>query len=58
VVEADGSAGHDHRLAREDDVAKQVRLEAAGYRVIRVTWRQAIAHPEQTIARLRAALSA
>ncbi len=58
VVEADGSAWHEHRLAREDDVAKQVRLEAAGYRVIRVTWRQAIAHPEQTIARLRAALSA
>lgn len=58
VVEADGSAWHDHRLAREDDAEKQARLEANGYRVIRVTWRQAIGHPDQTLARLRAALSA
>jgi len=58
VVEADGRAWHDHRLAREDDAEKQARLEAAGYRVLRVTWQQAIAHPEQTIARLRAAFRA
>jgi very-short-patch-repair endonuclease len=58
VVEADGRAWHDHRLAREDDAERQARLEAAGYRVLRVTWQQAIAHPEQTIARLQAALTA
>jgi very-short-patch-repair endonuclease len=58
VVEADGREWHDHRLAREDDAERQARLEAAGYRVLRVTWQQAIAQPAQTIARLRAALSA
>jgi very-short-patch-repair endonuclease len=57
VVEADGRQWHDHPLAREDDADKQARLEAAGYRVLRVTWQQAIARPQQTLARLRAALS-
>jgi hypothetical protein len=33
VVEADGAAWHDHRLAREDDAERQALLEAAGYRV-------------------------
>jgi hypothetical protein len=43
------------KLAREDDAERQARLEAAGERVLRVTWWQAIAHPEQTLARLVAA---
>ena len=41
-------------LAREDDAERQARLEAAGDRVLRVTWKQAIARPAQTIARLSA----
>jgi hypothetical protein len=55
VVEADGRAWHDNALAREDDAERQARLEAAGERVVRVTWQQAIARPQQTIARLKAA---
>jgi very-short-patch-repair endonuclease len=55
VVEADGGAWHDHKLAREDDVERQALLEAHGERVLRVTWYQAIAQPTQTLARIRAA---
>lgn len=55
VVEADGAAWHDHKLAREDDAARQALLEAHGERVVRVTWEQAVARPAQTLARLRAA---
>jgi hypothetical protein len=51
VVEADGAAWHDHRLAREDDVERQALLEAHGERVVRVTWDQAIRHRAQTLAR-------
>lgn len=55
VVEADGAAWHDHKLAREDDAERQAALEAAGERVLRVTWDQAISRPVQTLERLRAA---
>jgi hypothetical protein len=55
IVEADGAAWHDHKLAREDDVERQAELEAAGFRVLRVTWKQVIAQPAQTLKRLRAA---
>jgi hypothetical protein len=52
VVEADGAAWHDHRLAREDDAERQAILEADGERVVRVTWDQAIRRRPQTLARL------
>lgn len=55
VVEADGAAWHDHRLAREDDAERQALLEGHGERVLRVTWHQAISRPHQTLARIRAA---
>ena len=55
VVEADGAAWHDHRIAREDDAGRQALLEDHGERVIRVTWPQVVAGPEQTLRRLRAA---
>jgi Transcriptional regulator, AbiEi antitoxin/Protein of unknown function (DUF559) len=55
VIEADGAEWHDNRLTREDDAEKQAILEAAGERVIRVTWAQAIAHRAQTLNRIRAA---
>jgi hypothetical protein len=55
VLEADGAAWHEHRIAREDDAERQALLEAHGERVVRVTWRQAVGSPEQTLARLRAA---
>ena len=55
ILEADGAQWHDHQLAREDDAARQARLEAAGERVVRVRWTQLIDHPRQTIARLQSA---
>lgn len=58
VIEADGAAWHDDKLTREDDAAKQAMLEARGYRVLRITWEQAVRHPQQTLARIRVALEA
>jgi hypothetical protein len=55
VVEADGAAWHDNRLAREDDAERQALLEAHGERVLRVTWRQAVAARASTLARLEKA---
>jgi very-short-patch-repair endonuclease len=55
VLEADGAAWHDHQIAREDDRNRQALLERHGERVLRVTWRQAVASPEETLGRLRAA---
>ena len=55
IVEADGAAWHDHRIAREDDAERQALLEAHGERVLRVMWRQAVAGRAETLARLRAA---
>jgi predicted transcriptional regulator of viral defense system len=58
VIEADGAAWHDDKITREDDAGKQAILEAHGYRVLRITWDQAVRHPQQTLARIRAALAA
>jgi predicted transcriptional regulator of viral defense system len=55
TVEADGAAWHTGKGAREDDAERQALLEAHGERVLRVTWDQAVAHPTQTLARLRSA---
>lgn len=55
VVEADGAAWHDDRLSREDDAERQALLEAHGERVLRVTWKQSITRPSETLARIRAA---
>jgi hypothetical protein len=58
VIEADGAAWHDDKLTREDDAQRQAILEAHGYRVLRITWEQAVRHPQQTLTRIRAALAA
>ena len=55
VLEADGAEWHDDRLAREDDAERQALLEAHGERVLRVTWKQAVARRAETLARVRAA---
>jgi len=55
VVEADGAAWHDNKVAREDDAERQALLEASGERVVRVTWQQAVERPAETLARFRAA---
>jgi very-short-patch-repair endonuclease len=54
-VEADGREWHDNPQARDDDAERQALLEAAGERVVRVTWEQATAHATQTLLRIAAA---
>ena len=55
IVEVDSKTWHGNKLAREDDAERQARLEAAGERVVRVTWEQATLHPQQTLDRIIAA---
>jgi hypothetical protein len=55
IVEADSVQWHGSRLAREDDAERQAWLEAAGERVLRVTWHQAVSQADRTLARFRAA---
>jgi hypothetical protein len=56
VIELDGATWHDDPLTRADDAERQAILEAAGYRVLRVSWRQLVDHPGQTLARIARAL--
>jgi very-short-patch-repair endonuclease len=56
VAEIDGYAFHSMRSSFERDRRRDQRLIAAGYRVIRVTWRQLEEEPEAVVATLAAAL--
>jgi very-short-patch-repair endonuclease len=58
ILEADGDRYHGTQLARERDAARQADLETAGYRVIRLSWRQVTAETPRTVSRLRRVLSA
>ena len=58
VVEVDGFRYHSSRAAFERDRRRDAALAAAGYRVIRVTWRQLVEGPEAVVARIAAALAA
>ena len=53
IVELDGRATHDTRLAFEWDRERDRVLSAAGWRVIRITWRQLHQTPERVAADLR-----
>jgi hypothetical protein len=55
VIEADGKDWHDNPIARAADIERQRLLEAHGETVLRVTWKQAVAQPERTRARIAAA---
>jgi hypothetical protein len=55
IVEADSAEWHADPLAQRDDAERQADLEAAGERVLRVTYTQATKHAKRTLARLRAA---
>jgi very-short-patch-repair endonuclease len=57
IVEFDGWETHGRRSAFETDRRRDQRLVAAGYRVIRITWRQLEHEPFAVIARLAAALA-
>jgi very-short-patch-repair endonuclease len=50
IVEVDGYAYHGNRAAFERDRRKDAALTAAGYRVVRITWRQIADEPHGTVA--------
>jgi hypothetical protein len=54
VVETDGFEAHRTRQAFEDDRAKDAALTAAGYTVVRFTWRQVRDDPQTVADRLTA----
>lgn len=57
IVELDGRATHDTAHAFENDRARDRRLEAAGWRVVRITWRQLHDVPAELEADLRRLLA-
>jgi very-short-patch-repair endonuclease len=57
VVELDGHAAHGTRRAFERDRLRDAELTAAGYGVIRVTWRRLTQEPAAVAVQLRRALS-
>jgi len=58
VVEMDSFAFHRHRAAFERDRARDAALQAAGYRVIRITHRRLEQEPGAVATQLRALLAA
>jgi hypothetical protein len=56
IVELDGRAAHDTAAAYEDDRARDRAATAAGWRVVRVTWRQLHDDPDELAADLRVLL--
>lgn len=56
IVETDGRATHATLAGFERDRARDARLTAAGYRVMRFTWRQVTRDPAFVVATLRAVL--
>jgi very-short-patch-repair endonuclease len=57
IVEVDGFGTHGTRMRFEDDRARDAALLAAGYRVLRFTWRQLTEQPELVVSRLAAVLA-
>ena len=58
VVEVDGRAYHTSPKAVERDRRRDADLATAGYRVLRITWREIVHHPEALLVRLGRALVA
>ena len=58
IVEVDGYAFHSSRGAFERDRRRIVDLEAAGFHVLPLTWRQIVEERETVIARIARALAA
>ena len=57
IVETDGFAFHGSPAAFERDRARDGRLLAAGYRVLRITWRQLESSPETVLVQVAQALA-
>jgi very-short-patch-repair endonuclease len=56
IVETDGYKYHRGRIAFEGDRARDLKLRALGYDVIRLTYRQVMDRPEEVVAALRMGL--
>lgn len=56
VVEVDGFAFHSSRFAFDRDRLRDAELQAQGWRVMRVTWRQIVDQPAAVVALIAAAL--
>jgi very-short-patch-repair endonuclease len=56
VIEVDGYRFHSSRAAFERDRRRDADLSDAGFRVIRVTWRQLVEEPLAVVARIARAL--
>ncbi len=57
VVETDGWRFHGHRLAFEDDRARDADLAARGWIVVRITWRQLQSSPTLVLVQLAQTLA-
>jgi very-short-patch-repair endonuclease len=57
IVEVDGFRFHGHRAAFERDRVKDAALVAAGYRVVRVAWRQLTESPLAAVATIACSLT-
>ncbi len=57
IVELDGYETHGTRQAFEGDRERDAALLLAGYRVVRITWRQLTREPETVVGRLRRLLA-
>jgi very-short-patch-repair endonuclease len=57
VTEVDGYRLHSSRVSFERDRGRDAELNAAGFRVIRITWRQLVEEPAAVVARLAQALA-
>jgi very-short-patch-repair endonuclease len=57
IVEVDGYRFHSSRAAFERDRVRDVRLQAHGLEVQRVTWRRMVQEPLAVIAELAAAIA-
>jgi very-short-patch-repair endonuclease len=57
VVETDGGQAHDTRRAKERDPVRDVDLQIAGWRVMRVTWMRLLREPEAVAEQLRRLLT-
>jgi very-short-patch-repair endonuclease len=56
IIELDSRSFHDNPAAFEEDRARDMRLQVAGYRVLRITYRRLLDHPEAVAAAIRALL--
>lgn len=56
IIELDGRLGHTQLLDREHDNLRDQLAVAAGWRVVRITWRQLHRHPDQVLELLGSAL--